>query len=81
MVISNLEFDIRSVWKQQETFGQETIQGILIEIFLIEYCIELNKILISISRKFIYQKTSKFKEKREGFDLQIGIFTGIGNNK
>ena len=36
-----LEFNIENVGKYQETFGQETNQIILFDIFLMESCVQL----------------------------------------
>ena len=42
VVILNFEFKIISVKKYLETFGQETIQGILFDIFSMESRVKLN---------------------------------------
>ena len=54
VMILNLEFNISSVGKYRETFGRETIQGILFEISLMEYRVELNLIIMRISNTPLY---------------------------
>ena len=49
VVIWNLEFNISSSGKQRETLGQENIQVISFDIFLMEYRISINGFLMRIS--------------------------------
>ena len=52
VVILDLESKISSVEKYQETFGRETIKGILFTICLMEPSVELDGILMSIYNSY-----------------------------